>query len=75
MIGKPSANGFGIAIGSDELEAKAIRVMQIARSALFYVSFAIGHEEREKRRANPDHLVGSLPLHSLQDKRKRRDPN
>lgn len=75
MIGTPSANGFGIAIGSDELEAKAIRVMQIARSALFYVSFAIGHEEREKRRANPDHLVGSLPLHSLQDKRKRRDPN
>lgn len=75
LIGTPSANGFGIAIGSDELEAKAIRVMQIARSALFYVSFAIGHEEREKRRANPDQLVGSLPLHSLQDRRKRRDPN
>jgi hypothetical protein len=35
MIGKPSANGFGIAIDSDELEAKAVREMQIARSALF----------------------------------------
>ncbi|PLW78504.1 LA2681 family HEPN domain-containing protein [Cohaesibacter celericrescens] len=75
MLGTPSANGFGIAIGSDELEAKAIRVMQIARSALFYVSFAIGHEERDKRLANPDHLVCSLPLHSLQDKRKHRDPH
>jgi len=75
IIGTPHANGFGIAIGSDELEAKAIRVMQIARSALLYVSFAIAHEEREKRRANPDHLFGSLPLYGLQDKRKRRDPN
>lgn len=75
MIGTPNANGFGISIGSDELEAKAVRVMQIARSALFYVSYAIGHEEREKRRANPDHLLGSLPLYSLRDQRKRRDPN
>jgi hypothetical protein len=74
MLGPPSASGFGIAIGSDELEAKAVRIMQIARSALFYVSFAIAHEEREKRRANPDHLSGSLSLYNLQDKRKRRDP-
>ncbi len=75
IIGTSSASGFGIAIGSDELEAKAIRIMQIARSALFYVSFAIGHAEREKRSANPDHLIGSMPLYGLQDKRKRRDPN
>lgn len=67
-------NGFGIAIGSDELEAKAIRVMQMARSALFYVSFAIGVEERKKQLANPGQLIGSMPLYSLDDRRKRRDP-
>lgn len=75
-IGAPvgALSGFGIAMGSDELEAKAVRVMQMARSALFYVSFAIGHEERKKRRANPDHLIGAMPLFGLDDKRKRRDP-
>lgn len=75
IVDMPSVSNFGIAIGSDELEAKAIRVMQIARSALFYVSFAIGHEEREKRRANSAHMLASMPLRRLQDKRKRRDPN
>lgn len=69
-----SSNGFGIAIGSDELEAKAIRVMQMARSALFYVSFAIGVEERKKRLANPGQLMCSMPLYGLKDRRKRRNP-
>jgi hypothetical protein len=73
-ISGESSNGFGIAIGSDELEAKAIRVMQMARSALFYASFAIGVEEMKKRRANPGQLIGSMPLYCLEDRRKRRDP-
>jgi hypothetical protein len=73
-IGGTSNNGFGIAIGSDELEAKAIRVMRMARSALFYVSFAIGVEERRKRRTNPGQLIVSMPLYGLDDRRKRRDP-
>ena len=74
MINGTNNSGFGIAIGSDELEAKAIRVMQMARSALFYVSFAIGVEERKKRLANPGQLIGSMPLYGLDDKRKRRYP-
>lgn len=74
MINGTNNSGFGISIGSDELEAKAIRVMQIARSALFYVSFAIGVEEQKKRLANPGQLIGSMPLYGLDDKRKRRDP-
>jgi len=73
-INGTSSNGFGIAIGSDELEAKAIRVMQMARSALFYVSFAIGAEERKKQLANPDRLNLEMPLYGLSDARKRRDP-
>lgn len=74
MINRANNSGFGIAIGSDELEAKAIRVMQMARSALFYVSFAIGVEERKKQLANPGQFIGSMPLYGLNDKRKRRDP-
>ena len=64
-ISGTSNNSFGIAIGSDELEAKAIRVMQMARSALFYVSFAIRVEERKKQHANPDQLIVSMPLYYL----------
>ncbi len=74
IIDGTNDDGFGIAIGSDELEAKAIRVMQIARSAMFYLSFAIGVEERRKQRASPDLLVGAMPLYPFDDKRKRRDP-
>lgn len=74
MINGSSKSNFGVAIGSDELEAKAIRVMQMARSALFYVSFAIGVEERKKQRGNPDQFIASMPLYGLDDRRKRRDP-
>lgn len=74
-IGPSNASSFGIAIGSDELESKAIRVMQIARSALFHVSFAIRHEERKKLRDDSDEMVGSMPLYWFEDRWKRRDPN
>ncbi len=74
VINGTSNNGFGIAIGSDELEAKAVRVMQMARSALFYISFAIGVEERKKQLAKPGQLAGSMPLYGLDHGRKRRDP-
>ena len=74
MITGLTNNDFGIAIGSHELEAKAIRVMQIARSAMFYVSFAIVVEERRKKRARLGQLVGSMPLYKLEDNRKHRDP-
>jgi len=73
MINATNEGSFGVAIGSDELEAKAIRVMQMARSALFYVSFAIGAEERRKKRVHPERLIGLMPLFGLDDKRKRRD--
>jgi LA2681-like HEPN len=65
---------FGIAIGSDELEAKALRVLKMARSAMFYTSFAIGIEERKKRSADPSAPTFSMPLNKLENSRKRRDP-
>lgn len=73
-IAAAASSAFGIAIGSDELEAKAVMVMQMARSAMFYASFAIGHEESKKRQTNPTHLFGTMPVFGLQEKRKRRDP-
>ncbi|MCO7486989.1 LA2681 family HEPN domain-containing protein [Stenotrophomonas maltophilia] len=74
LIDGASNAGLGITIGSDELEAKAIRVMQMARSALLYVSLAIGVEEQQKHLAIPGRLIGSMPLHHLDEERKRRDP-
>lgn len=67
--------GLGITIGSDQLESKALRVMKIARSALFYVSLAIGVEEREKRRNLSGQPIGTMPLYVLDQQRKRRDPS
>lgn len=75
LIDEAKNGRLGIAIGSDELEAKAIRVMQMARSALLYVSLAIGVEEREKELAIPRRFIGSMPLHHLDEQRKRRDPD
>jgi len=68
----PSSEGLGFSIDSDLLEAKALRVMKIARSALIQLSLAIGVEERARTR--PDTLIGSMPVFELDDRRKRRDP-
>ena len=73
-IDKTYPSGFGIAMGSDELEAKAVRIMQMARSALFYVSFAIGVEERKKQLEKPGQHAVTMPLYELEEGRKRRDP-
>jgi hypothetical protein len=68
----PSSEGLGFSIDSDFLEAKALRVMKITRSALIQLSLAIGIEERA--RTPPDTFIGSLPVFDLDDRRKRRDP-
>lgn len=68
----PSSEGLGFSIDSDLLEAKALRVMKIARSALIQLSLAIGVEERARTR--PDTFIGSMPVFELDDRRKRRDP-
>ena len=74
MWAKPSSEGLGLSIDSDLLEAKALRVMKIARSALIQVSLAIGVEERARTRTLPETSIGSMPVFELNDHRKRRDP-
>lgn len=64
---------FAYTLGSHELEAKALRVMQIARSALFYLTFAIEHEEALKADTRSTDLVATMPIVSRKESRKRRD--
>ena len=64
-----------MSINSDLLEAKALRMMKIARAALIQLALAIGVEERNKAAAAPDRLIGSMPLYALEERRKRRDPS
>jgi len=75
MLTPPALDGLGLSIDSDLLEAKALRVMIIARAALIQLALAIGVEERNKAAASPNQLIGSMALYGLEEKRKRRDPN
>lgn len=74
LLTQPSSEGLGLSIDSDLLEAKALRVMKIARSALIQLAMAIGVEEKSRARMQPNLIVGSMPLFDLDDRRKRRDP-
>lgn len=73
MMNGPTSKGLGLSIDSDLLEAKALRILKMSRSALIQLALAIGVEQRAKR--SPGHLIGSMPLYGLDDRRKRRDPS
>ncbi|WP_404373749.1 LA2681 family HEPN domain-containing protein [Sphingomonas sp. MMS24-J45] len=68
----PTSDGLGLSITSDLLEAKAIRMMKMARSALIQLALAIGVQQRSMD--VPGQLVGTMSLFGLDDRRKRRDP-
>lgn len=62
---------LGKSISSREMVFKALRVMKIARSALCYLSYAIGREERLREKARPQGLTMSMPLSKWDDAWKR----
>lgn len=70
----PAADRLGLSIASDVLEAKALRVMKIARSALIHLALAVGVEERSSEANDTDGIVGLMPLTELNDQRKRSWP-
>lgn len=72
MPRQPRLGGLGLSIASDLLEAKALRMLKMARSALIQLALAIDVEERSKIVAGE--IIGSMPLYGLDDRRKRRDP-
>lgn len=74
MNGPPNSDGLGLSIDSDLLEAKALRVMKIARAALIQVVMAIAVEERKDATEDDSAMIGAMSLHGLEDRRKRRDP-
>jgi hypothetical protein len=71
---RSSAEGLSLSIDSDLLDAKALRMMKMARSALIQLALAIGVEERTREQADPETIIGSMPLFGLEHRRKRRDP-
>jgi hypothetical protein len=66
-----SVGSLGKSISSIEMEAKALRVMKIARSALCHLSFAIGREEQLRARKRPKGLSMPMTISTWEDNWKR----
>ena len=60
-------------IASHDLEAKALRVLKIARSALCHLSLAIEREERIRAAERPEGIVLPMTISTWEDNRKRRE--
>lgn len=72
---RDSVPELGLSISDDELAAKALRIMKIARSVLIHLSLAISIEEQVRSRKDPDkNFIAQMPLYSFEESRKRRDP-
>jgi hypothetical protein len=71
LINRSVAGELGKSISSDEMRAKALRVMKIARSALCYLSLAIACEEAIRKSERPAGAIMSIPLSIWDDARKR----
>jgi len=74
-LDRDRSDAFGLRIDSDELEAKALRIMKTARSSLMLLAYAVGAEERSREAASNASFVGTMPLVGLDYARKRRDPS
>jgi hypothetical protein len=66
-----SVGALGKSISSTEMEAKALRVMKIARSALCYLSLAIGREERLRAQKRPERVLMPITISTWEDNWKR----
>jgi hypothetical protein len=66
-----SVGALGKSISSTEMEAKALRIMKIARSALCHLSLAIGREERLRAQKRPKGLSMPMTISTWEDNWKR----
>jgi len=59
-------------VSRSEFEAKAVRLMRMARAALIYLSLAVHVEERRRAQERPaDAVVPGIPLDTIEDDWKR----
>jgi hypothetical protein len=71
MPRRSSVGALGKSISSIEMEAKALRVMKIARSALCYLPLAVGREERLRAQKRPKGLSLPMTISTWEDNWKR----
>jgi hypothetical protein len=67
-----SQNGtvLGFRVGRDELEAKTIHILKLARAALIYLSLAVHCEELIKSEKRGSKFVASMPLMKWNERRR-----
>ena len=70
---RSSANELGYALSRADFQAKALRVLQLSRAALIYLSLAVHREERMRHGSKPDNRVGQMFLDTWDDDWKRGD--
>jgi hypothetical protein len=69
-LGDPFFDSLAHAITRSDLEQRALRLMQLVRSALIYLSLGM-HREEQERRKGKEGVVATFPLDSWRDDWKR----
>ncbi len=70
---RSSANELGYALSRADFQAKTLRVLQLSRAALIYLSLAVHREETMRHGSKSDSLVGQMVLDTWDDDWKRGD--
>lgn len=73
IAARSSAANLGYALSRANFQAKALRVLQLVRAALIYLSLAVHREERIRHGSKPDSRVGQMFLDTWDDDWKRGD--
>jgi hypothetical protein len=56
------------ALDRGEFEQRTLRILQLARSALLYLSMGVYVEEARRRAEHPEQRVAAVPLFELEDR-------
>ena len=73
IASRSAASVLGYAISRADFQARALRVLKLARAALIYLSLAVHREERLRHGSKPNARVGQMFLDTWDDEWKRGD--
>jgi hypothetical protein len=73
ITARSSANELRYALSRADFQAKALRVLQLARASLIYLSLAVHREERMRHGSKPGQRVGQMFIDTWEDDWKRGD--